>query len=132
LNGGVFFLVTLLYFLHSLSFFSVHPTVIMRTSAIRAFTAASRAYQQHTAQVTSHATGSTSTIPAFIIPAAAEGEQSHVYTTIEEDEEPHRRRSQEAQDGSARIGMVELPAELQLAVSRLLEGSSSLSHSQFS
>jgi len=96
----------------------------MRSSAIRAFSTASRAYQQH-AQVTSSIGGAVSSIPAYIIPAPAQSTSEEPYVVEDENYEPEasrRRRSQAAEDGSARIGMVELPAELQLAVSRLIEG----------
>ena len=99
----------------------------MRSSAIRAFSSASR-LRQHSAQVTANVTGAVSSIPAYIVPAhggAAEQSTSEAYIDEQEalePEESRQRRSQEARDGSARIGMVELPAELQLAVNRLIEG----------
>lgn len=97
--------------------------VNMRSSAIRAISTTSRTCL-HNVQVTSSVTGATSAIPAYIVPAEGQS-SSQQYIEEEDPHEPEaarRRRSQEAEDGSARIGMVELPAELQLAVSRLIEG----------
>lgn len=93
----------------------------MRSSAVRAFSTASRTLQ-HQAQVPTSVNGSA--IPAYIVSAPTQS-TSDVHIEEEESHEPEesrRRRSQAAEDGSARIGMVELPAELQLAVSRLIEG----------
>jgi hypothetical protein len=97
---------------------------IMRSSAVRAFSAVSRTCQ-HNAHVTASVSGSASSIPAYIVPSPSQEATAEAYIAEEELDEPEasrRRRSQAAEDGTSRIGMVELPAELQLAVSRLVEG----------
>lgn len=95
----------------------------MRSSAARAFGIASKSLQNN-AQVTASVHGTASSIPAYIVPAAQSTSEAAYIDEQEliEPEESRRRRSQEAEDGSARIGMVELPTELQLAVNRLMEG----------
>ena len=50
-----------------------------------------------------------------------EGDDGEISLGLEH-ESTTTRRSQPAKDGSARIGMVELPVELQMAVNRLIEG----------
>lgn len=94
----------------------------MQASSTRTFNHVSRCCQ-HLAQVNSTLAGTSSSIPAYIV-KSHEQVQS-VYNADEDlifSESPAQRRSQEAKDGSSRIGMVELPTELQLAVARLIEG----------
>ena len=92
----------------------------MRASSVRALSSSIRRAQSvewSSIASTSSAPPEFIAFPEFIHRASIEHEAIPP-------EEPAVRRSQAAQDGSSRIGMVELPTELLLAVNKLIEGAS--------